>query len=105
MIHEKFGYPFHWAVANYLQRSARHVASAIDVEQAYELGVAAVELALNGCNSVMPTIVRLSDEPYRYKIGMADLKDVANVEKFMRRVLSVMTAMELRMSAENICFL
>ena len=83
MIHEKFGYPFHWAVANYLQRSARHVASAIDVEQAYELGVAAVELALNGCNSVMPTIVRLSDEPYRYKIGMADLKDVANVEKFM----------------------
>lgn len=83
MIHEKFGYPFHWAVANYLQRSARHVASAIDVEQAYELGVAAVELALNGCNSVMPTIVRLSDEPYRYKIGMADLKDVANAEKFM----------------------
>ncbi|WAV93283.1 6-phosphofructokinase [Oxalobacter aliiformigenes] len=83
MIHEKFGYSFHWAVANYLQRSARHVASAIDVEQAYELGVAAVELALNGCNSVMPTIVRLSDEPYRYKIGMADLKDVANVEKFM----------------------
>lgn len=83
MIHEKFGYPFHWAVANYLQRSARHVASAIDVEQAYELGVAAVELALNGCNSVMPTIVRLSDEPYRYKIGMANLKDVANVEKFM----------------------
>ena len=83
MIHEKFGYPFHWAVANYLQRSARHVASAIDVEQASELGVAAVELALNGCNSVMPTIVRLSDEPYRYKIGMADLKDVANVEKFM----------------------
>lgn len=83
MIHEKFGYPFHWAVANYLQRSARHVASAIDVEQAYELGGAAVELALNGCNSVMPTIVRLSDEPYRYKIGMADLKDVANVEKFM----------------------
>ena len=83
MIHEKFGYPFHWAVANYLQRSARHVASAIDVEQAYEVGVAAVELALNGCNAVMPTIVRLSDEPYRYKIGMADLKDVANVEKFM----------------------
>lgn len=83
IIREKFGYPFHWAVANYLQRSARHVASAIDAEQAYELGAAAVELALEGRNSVMPTIERLSDEPYRYRIGVADLKDVANVEKFM----------------------
>ncbi len=83
MIHKKYGYPFHWAVANYLQRSARHIASAMDVEQAYELGVAAVDLALKGFNSVMPTIERLSDEPYRYRIGMADLKDVANIEKFM----------------------
>ncbi len=83
MIHEKFAYPFHWAVANYLQRSARHIASAIDVEQAYELGVSAVELALEGRNAVMPTIERLSDEPYRYKIGVADLENVANVEKFM----------------------
>ncbi len=83
MIHERFSYPFHWAVANYLQRSARHIASAIDVEQAYELGVAAVELALEGHNAVMPAIERLSDEPYRYRIGMADLKNVANVEKFM----------------------
>lgn len=83
MIYKKFGYPFHWAVANYLQRSARHIASAMDVEQAYELGVMAVELALKGYSSVMPTIERLSDEPYRYKIGVADLKDVANVEKFM----------------------
>lgn len=83
MIREKFGYPFHWAVANYLQRSARHITSAIDAEHAYELGVAAVELALAGRNSVMPTIERLSDEPYRYRIGVADLKDVANVEKFM----------------------
>ncbi len=83
LIHEKLGHPFHWAVANYLQRSARHIASAIDVEQAYELGCAAVELALQGHNAVMPTIERLSDVPYRYRIGKADLKDVANVEKFM----------------------
>ena len=83
LIHEKLGHPFHWAVANYLQRSARHIASAIDVEQAYELGCAAVELALQGNNSVMPTIERLSDVPYRYRIGKADLKDVANVEKLM----------------------
>lgn len=83
MIHERFGYPFHWAVANYLQRSARHIASAIDVEQAYEVGVAAVEFALKGMNAVMPAIERLANDPYRYKIGVADLKEVANVEKFM----------------------
>ena len=83
LIREKLGHPFHWAVANYLQRSARHIASAIDVEQAYELGCAAVELALQGHNSMMPTIERLSDVPYRYRIGKADLKDVANVEKLM----------------------
>ena len=83
MICEELGYPFHWAVANYLQRSARHIASAIDVEQAYEVGAAAVNLALQGKNSVMPTIVRLSSEPYRYEIGVADLENVANVEKMM----------------------
>lgn len=83
MIREKLGFPFHWAVANYLQRSARHIASAIDVEQAYEVGAAAVNLALQGKNSVMPTIVRLSSEPYRYEIGVVDLEHVANIEKMM----------------------
>jgi len=83
MLKEALGYKFHWAVADYLQRSARHIASKTDVKQAYELGKAAVELALKGKNAVMPTIERLSDEPYKYKIGVAELKDVANVEKFM----------------------
>ena len=83
IIKQALGYKIHWAVADYLQRSARHIASKTDVKQAYELGKAAVELALKGRNAVMPTIDRLSDSPYRYKIGVADLKDVANVEKFM----------------------
>lgn len=83
MINEKLGHKFHWAVANYLQRAARHISSKTDVKQAYDLGKAAVELAIKGRNSVMPTIDRISDVPYKYRIGVADLKDVANVEKFM----------------------
>jgi 6-phosphofructokinase 1 len=85
MVRSALGYKFHWAVADYLQRSARHIASKTDVKQAYELGKRAVELAMKGHNAVMPTIERTSDSPYRYRIGMADLADVANVEKFMPR--------------------
>jgi 6-phosphofructokinase 1 len=85
MIKDGLGYKYHWAVADYLQRAARHVASGTDVEQAYALGRAAVELALKGENAVMPTIVRKSDDPYKWKIGVAALKDVANVEKKMPR--------------------
>jgi 6-phosphofructokinase 1 len=85
MVKESLKLKFHWAVADYLQRAARHIASRTDVEQAYALGQRAVELALDGRNAVMPTIERLSDEPYRWQIGTADLKDVANVEKFMPR--------------------
>jgi 6-phosphofructokinase 1 len=85
MIKDALGYKFHWAVADYLQRAARHIASKTDVKQAYELGKKAVELAVKGRNSVMPTVDRISDSPYKYKIGVADLKDVANVEKFMPR--------------------
>ncbi|MBS1188061.1 MAG: phosphofructokinase [Burkholderiaceae bacterium] len=83
LINAAHGFKFHWAVANYLQRAARHLASKTDVRHAYDLGRAAVQLALKGRNSVMPTIERVSDAPYKYKIGVADLKDVANVEKFM----------------------
>ncbi|MDP2785343.1 MAG: 6-phosphofructokinase [Sulfurimicrobium sp.] len=83
MIKDALGYKFHWAVADYLQRAARHIASKTDVKQAYQLGKAAVELAVKGRNAVMPTVQRISDDPYKYKIGVADLKDVANVEKFM----------------------
>ena len=83
MIKDALGHKFHWAVADYLQRAARHVASKTDVKQAYQLGKAAVELALKGHNSVMPTVDRVSDAPYKYKIGMAPLAKVANVEKMM----------------------
>jgi 6-phosphofructokinase 1 len=83
MINKKFGYKYHWAVADYLQRSARHIASKVDVEQAYALGKAAVQMALKGKDAVMPTIVRTSDNPYKWTIGEADLADVANVEKMM----------------------
>ncbi len=83
LVRQHLKLKFHWGVADYLQRAARHVASKTDVQQAYEVGAAAVELALAGRNAVMPTIERLSDAPYAYKIGTASLADVANVEKFM----------------------
>jgi 6-phosphofructokinase len=82
---EAFGYKFHWAVADYLQRSARHIASKVDVEHAYAVGKAAVELALKGKNAVMPTIVRKSSEPYRWGIGQAPLAMIANREKKLPR--------------------
>jgi 6-phosphofructokinase 1 len=83
MIKDALGYKFHWAVADYLQRAARHIASKSDVDQAYELGKAAVKLALKGKNSVMPTVVRKSSKPYKWAIGEAPLAKVANVEKMM----------------------
>ncbi|MDH5516443.1 MAG: 6-phosphofructokinase [Gammaproteobacteria bacterium] len=83
MIKEKLGLKFHWAVADYLQRAARHLASKSDVEQAYALGEKAVEFALQGHNSIMPTVDRKSNNPYSWEIGMAPLADVANVEKMM----------------------
>ncbi|MFV0369372.1 MAG: 6-phosphofructokinase [Hyphomicrobiaceae bacterium] len=85
MVKEALGYKFHWAVADYLQRAARHIASATDVEQAYAVGKAAVEFALDGHNSIMPTIVRKSSNPYTWEIGEAPLSEVANVEKMMPR--------------------
>ena len=85
LIRERHGYKYHWAVADYLQRAARHIASRTDVEQAVAVGRAAVELALAGKNAVMASIVRLADKPYRWEIGSAELKSVANVEKKMPR--------------------
>ncbi|HEX3848606.1 MAG TPA: 6-phosphofructokinase [Steroidobacteraceae bacterium] len=82
---EALGYKFHWAVADYLQRSARHIASKVDVQQAYAVGKAAVELALAGKNAVMPVIVRKSSKPYRWAIGEAPLSAVANQEKKVPR--------------------
>jgi 6-phosphofructokinase len=83
LVKTELGYKYHWAVADYLQRSARHIASATDVKQAYALGKAAIELALKGKNAMMPTIVRKSSKPYRWSIGETALADVANVEKMM----------------------
>jgi ATP-dependent phosphofructokinase / diphosphate-dependent phosphofructokinase len=85
MIREAHGYKFHWAVADYLQRAARHIASKVDVEQAYAVGKAAVELALRGTNAVMPTIVRKSSRPYKWTIGHVPLGEVANREKKVPR--------------------
>ncbi len=85
LVKDKLGYKYHWAVADYLQRAARHIASKTDVEQAYAVGKAAVELAIKGRNAVMPVIVRKSNKPYKWTIECADLKDIANKEKMMPR--------------------
>jgi len=85
MIKEELGYKYHWAVADYLQRAARHIASATDVAQAYAMGKAAVEFALAGKNAVMPTIVRKPGKIYQWSVGEASLAEVANVEKPMPR--------------------
>ncbi len=85
MVKSELKYKYHWALADYLQRAARHVASKVDVEQSYAVGKAAVEFALKGHNAIMPTIVRKSQKPYKWAVGMARLADVANHEKFMPR--------------------
>ncbi|QOR39339.1 6-phosphofructokinase [Billgrantia diversa] len=85
MVKQDLGYKYHWAVADYLQRAARHLASRTDVEQAYAVGKQAVELAVAGKNAMMPAIKRVSDEPYEWRIEPAPLAEVANREKFMPR--------------------
>ena len=83
LIKQAHGYKYHWAVADYLQRAARHIASQTDLDQAYALGKAAVEMAAAGENAMMPTIVRVGDVPYEWTIGRAPLNEVANQEKLM----------------------
>jgi 6-phosphofructokinase 1 len=85
MVREELGYKYHYAVADYLQRSARHIASAVDVRQAYAVGAAAVRMALAGRTAVMPVIKRVSDRPYRWRIDEAPLAKVANKEKKLPR--------------------
>src|SRR4051794_9858369 len=77
LVKDRMQMKYHWAVADYLQRSARHIASKTDVEQSYAVGKAAVELAITGHNAVMPAILRMSDKPYRWKIAVAPLTKVA----------------------------
>ena len=85
LIKKELNLKYHWAVADYLQRSARHIASKTDVEHAYAVGEAAVSLALKGKNSVMASIYRTSNDPYRWKITEAPLTKIANREKMMPR--------------------
>ena len=85
MISKNLNLKYHYAIADYLQRSARHIASAIDVKQAYSVGKAAIELAIQGENAVMPIIERTSNNPYRWKIGKTNLTKVANKEKMVPR--------------------
>jgi 6-phosphofructokinase 1 len=83
LIKDNLGHKYHWGVADYLQRAARHIASKADVDQAYAMGKSAVQFALKGENSIMPTIVRKSNKPYKWAVGKAPLSKVANVEKMM----------------------
>jgi 6-phosphofructokinase 1 len=80
-VRAALGYKYHWAVADYLQRSARHLASKTDLAISMKVGAAAVKLALKGANAVMPVVKRLSDVPYRYRIVAAPLADIANQER------------------------
>ena len=85
IVREELGFKYHYAIADYLQRSARHIASAVDVEQAYAVGSAAVKMALAGKTAVMPVIKRVSDSPYRWRIDEAPLSRIANKEKKLPR--------------------
>ena len=85
MVRDRFGYKYHYAIADYLQRSARHIASATDVKQAYAVGEAAVKMALKGKTAVMPVIKRVSEQPYRWCIKEAALSRIANKEKMLPR--------------------
>ena len=85
IVRDKLGFKYHYAVADYLQRSARHIASAVDVKQAYAVGEAAVKFALAGKTAVLPVIKRISDEPYRWRIEEAPLSRIANKEKMVPR--------------------
>ncbi len=81
LIKKELGYKYHWAVADYLQRAARHIASQVDLDQAYALGKAAVKLALGGHNAIMPIIKREQDSPYKWTLSHVSLENVANFEK------------------------
>lgn len=80
-VKDALGYKVHWTLPDYLQRSARHIASETDLRQAMAVGRAAVEYAVKGRNAVMPVIVRTRDRPYRWKIEPAPLADIANHER------------------------
>ena len=83
LIKRELGYRCHWAVSDYLQRSARHIASKTDLDQAYALGKSAIEFALAGKNNIMLTLERIQQSPYIWTIGEVALEKVANAERKM----------------------
>lgn len=101
LIQQELNYKYHWAVADYLQRAARHIAAKVDVEQAYALGKAAVEFAMKGKNAVMSTIVRKSNNPYRWTIGETPLAAVANKEKMLPRNFITKDGFHITQAARN----
>ena len=101
IIKNKLGFKCHWAVADYLQRSARHIASRTDVEQAYTLGQRALEFALDGYDAVMVTIVRLADRPYQWKVGTADLRKIANQERTLPEAYVSEDGLNITAACEN----
>ena len=101
LVKQELNYKYHWAVADYLQRAARHIAAKVDVEQAYALGKAAVEFAMKSKNAVMPTIVRTSNKPYRWKIGEAPLSVVANKEKTVPRNFITSDGLHITQAGRN----
>lgn len=101
LIKTELGYKYHWAVADYLQRAARHIASAVDVEQAYALGKAAVEYAIQGHNAIMPIIQRDQDEPYQWSINQVPLEKVANQEKTLPKEFITEDGMGITMACRR----
>ena len=101
MINKKLKYKYHWAVSDYLQRSARHISSQIDLDQAYAVGKAAVKYAISGENSIMPVIVRKNAKPYVWEIGKVELSKVANVEKKIPRNFISKDGLGITQSCKN----
>ena len=101
IINNKLGYKNHWAFSDYLQRSARHISSKVDLDQAYAVGKAAVEYASSGENSVMPIVVRKKAKPYSWEIGKVELANVANVEKKMPRNFITKDGFDITRSCKN----
>ena len=84
IITNKLKYKVHWAVSDYLQRAARHIASTVDVDQAYALGLESIKVAKLDNNNIMLTIKSTKiKQKYKWSISSTNLNNVANVEKML----------------------
>ena len=101
MISNKLGFKYHWAVSDYLQRSARHISSQVDLDHAYAVGKAAVEYASSGENAIMPIIVRKKTKSYSWEVGKVALSKVANIEKKMPRNFISKDGFDITQSCKN----